>query len=123
MANLQLIKDIAEQKNIPLSTIASELGITPQALSKLMRNNSTKIDTLEKIARILKVSVCCFFKDDVGIMIGHNLVGNNDKISGDISIGNNMALELELEAMKKELELKNQIIEEKERLIKILMNK
>ena len=121
MANLQLIKDIAEQKNIPLATIASELGITPQALSKLMRNNSTKIDTLEKIAKILKVSVCCFFKDDGGIMVGHNLVGNNDKISGDISIGNNMAMELE--AMKRELELKNQIIEEKERLIKILMNK
>lgn len=65
MANLQLIKDIAEQKNIPLATIASELGITPQALSKLMRNNSTKIDTLEKIAQILKVSVTVFFDNGV----------------------------------------------------------
>ncbi len=119
MANLQLIKDIAEQKNIPLATIASELGITPQALSKLMRNNSTKIDTLEKIAKILKVSVCCFFKDNGGMIVGHNVVGNNDNISGNISIGDNIALE----AMKKELELKNQIIAEKERLIKILMNK
>lgn len=63
MANLQLIKDIAEQKNIPLTYIATELGITPQALSKLMRNNSTKIDTLEKIAQILKVSVTVFFDD------------------------------------------------------------
>lgn len=66
MANLQLIKDIAERKNIPLATIASELGITPQALSKLMRNNSTKIDTLEKIAQILKVSVTVFFDENAG---------------------------------------------------------
>lgn len=63
MANLQLIKDIAEKNNIPLASIASELDITPQALSKMMRNNSTKIETLEKIARILKVSVTVFFED------------------------------------------------------------
>ena len=50
MANLQLIKELADQKNISLSAIASELGITPQALSKIIRNNSTKIETLEKIA-------------------------------------------------------------------------
>lgn len=65
MANLQLIKEIAERKNIPLATIASELGITPQALSKIMRNNSTKIETLERIAQILKVSVTVFFDDAV----------------------------------------------------------
>lgn len=63
MANLQLIKDIAERKNIPLASIASELGITPQALSKIMRNNSTKIETLEKIAHILRVSVTVFFEE------------------------------------------------------------
>ena len=74
MVNLQIIKDIAEQKNIPLATIASELGITPQALSKLMRNNSTKIDTLEKIAQILKVSATVFFDDSAnGEMLKSNV--------------------------------------------------
>ena len=63
MANLQKIKEIAEEKNISLSALAGELGITPQALFKLMRNNSTKIETLEKIATILKVPVVSFFED------------------------------------------------------------
>lgn len=79
MINLQIIKDIAEQKNIPMATIASELGITPQALSKLMRNNSTKIDTLEKIAQILKVSVTVFFDDDAN---GDMLKSNAHSLGG-----------------------------------------
>ncbi len=63
MANLQKIKEIADKKNISLSALSGELGITPQALFKLMRNNSTKIETLEKIATILKVPIVSFFGD------------------------------------------------------------
>lgn len=88
MANLQLIKDIAEQKNIPLATIASELGITPQALSKLMRNNSTKIDTLEKIAQILKVSVTVFFDDS----INHGMRFAHASENGLANTGDNVTL-------------------------------
>lgn len=93
MANLQLIKDIAEQKNIPLATIASELGITPQALSKLMRNNSTKIDTLEKIAQILKVSVTVFFDDGVNGGVWFARASEN----GMANAGDNVTLSKESE--------------------------
>lgn len=93
MANLQLIKDIAEQKNIPLATIASELGITPQALSKLMRNNSTKIDTLEKIAQILKVSVTVFFDDGVNGGVRFARASEN----GMANAGDNVTLSKESE--------------------------
>lgn len=65
MANLQLIKALAMEKNISMDALAKELGITPQALSKLMRLNSTKIDTLERIAEKLKVSPCVFFGDSM----------------------------------------------------------
>lgn len=91
MANLQLIKDIAEYKNIPLATIASELGITPQALSKLMRNNSTKIDTLEKIAHILKVSVTVFFDDGANCGVRFARASEN----GMANTGDNVTLNKE----------------------------
>ena len=61
MANLQLIKILARERCIPLDELAKELEITPQALSKIIRLNSTKIETLERIAEKLKVSPCVFF--------------------------------------------------------------
>ncbi len=66
MANLQKIKILAREKNISLDALANNLGITPQALSKAIRLNSTKIETLERIAEQLGVSPCEFFSDASG---------------------------------------------------------
>lgn len=62
MANLQIIKDLAARKNVTLDSLAKAVEISPQALSKLMRENSTKIETLEKIASVLGVSPAIFFE-------------------------------------------------------------
>lgn len=113
MANLQLIKDIAEQKNIPLATIASELGITPQALSKLMRNNSTKIDTLEKIAQILKVSVTVFFDDSSNSGVRLARASEN----GMANTGDNVTLNRENESLLALLAKKDEQID---RLLSII---
>lgn len=68
MANLQKIKTlVASVPGLTMESLADQLGITPQALSKAIRNNSTKIETLEAIARILNVPVTVFF-DDVSSM-------------------------------------------------------
>lgn len=86
MANLQKIKEIARQKNISLDVLAKEIGVTPQALSKMMRNNSTKIDTIERIAEILKVSVTTFFEDNQ--ITSPVVVGDNNQFAGrDIAQG------------------------------------
>jgi transcriptional regulator with XRE-family HTH domain len=83
MANLQKIKEIADEKNISLSALAGELGITPQALFKLMRNNSTKIETLEKIATILKVPIVSFFEEgDVTSVESGKSIQFSDSLSG-----------------------------------------
>lgn len=64
MATLQKIKLLALQKNIPLSKLAEQCSITHQALNKIIRTNTTSIETLEKIAAVLGVSVGHFFDDD-----------------------------------------------------------
>lgn len=102
MANLQIIKELAVRKNITLDQLSKDLGITPQALSKIMRENSTRIDTLERIASELAVPVAIFFEtkscgDCSPIIMGdgneshstkqvnhgnhsHNVNGDNNKV-------------------------------------------
>ena len=61
MANLNLIKALAESKNIPITQLAQAVGVSEQQIHLMVRKNSTKIETLEKIARVLNVSVAFFF--------------------------------------------------------------
>lgn len=65
MANLQRIKDLAELKNISIRDLAERVGVKENQIHVMCRTNSTKIDTLEKIASVLRVSVKVFFDDDV----------------------------------------------------------
>ncbi|MCZ2726239.1 helix-turn-helix domain-containing protein [Bacteroides caccae] len=61
MANLLIIKELLKQKKITIRDFASDIGMTEQALQLLIRKNSTKIETLELIAKKLNVSVSIFF--------------------------------------------------------------
>ena len=64
MLNLQKVRDLSKDKNIPLSDVAEKLDMSPQALSRMLRENSTKVSTLEQIASIFGVSVSYFFDED-----------------------------------------------------------
>lgn len=123
MANLQLIKEIADQKNISLSAIASELGITPQALSKIIRNNSTKIETLEKIADILKVSVKVFFPD-VNETTGQYATASHhsNATNNTMSIVGDSKINISNEATRAQdwLDLLNKKDEQMDRLISVI---
>lgn len=61
MPNLQRIKQIAADKKLPLGVLAEQVGVTPTGLSKIMRDNTTTVVTLEKIANVLQVSPVVFF--------------------------------------------------------------
>lgn len=63
MANLERIRTLAKVKGIPLATLASNSGISEQGLYKVLRENSARVETLERIAAALGVSVCVFFDD------------------------------------------------------------
>ncbi len=60
MANLKLIKELAIAQGRTLEDIASSCGLQVQAIHLMVRSGSTKLDTLEKIARELKVPAYIF---------------------------------------------------------------
>lgn len=65
MLNLSKIKPLLRQRGMTAQQVAKELGITVQALCKMTRENTTKISTLEQIAKLLDVPVSYFFDEEI----------------------------------------------------------
>lgn len=89
MINLLIVRDIARQKKISMRELARRVGVTEQGLQKIIRENSTKVDTLEAIAEALDVPVSIFFNDssaDANIVSSPNAIaghGNTVSSSGN----------------------------------------
>lgn len=64
MANLSIIRDLCKEKNISLSKLAHDCNISFSGLQSIFAKNSSKIETLEKIADYLEVPVSYFFSDE-----------------------------------------------------------
>jgi len=77
MAKL-LVKDICKEKGISLKILAEKMGITPSALSQNLNNPNPNIQTLERIARALRVNLSELFDKDNRVING--FVEINDSI-------------------------------------------
>lgn len=86
MANLLKIKELAKARGITLRQLAESVGISEQAMQKLMQKNSTSIATLEAIALQLEVAPSAFF-DGANDYIGGN-VANHGTINDSRNIKN-----------------------------------
>lgn len=105
-ANLKRIKQIAEDKGMTLKGIASKVGITQAALSLLIKENSTRVDTLIKIADVLDVPVTNFFETDYGIENS-----NNGVVGGDFMINSQKEAGMAIEALINQLKAKDRQID------------
>ena len=61
MVHLERIKELCEKKNVTMKQAAIELGMTEQSLHKIIKANSTKIDTLLTMAQYFNVEPAYFF--------------------------------------------------------------
>lgn len=61
MVHLVKIRELCEKNSVTMKQAASDLGMTEQSLHKLIKANSTKIDTLIAIADYFKVEPAYFF--------------------------------------------------------------
>lgn len=67
MVDLRKITILAKEKGIALNDLAERAGISYQALNKITRTNSTKIETLVSIANALNVPPSVFLDDASGV--------------------------------------------------------
>ena len=114
MLNLQKIKELSESTGISMTEVAKMLQTSPQALSKMIRENSTKVSTLEKLSEIFNVPVGYFFNEVTPptVQAGDNSVA----IAGN----NNITIPHEVLVM---LSDKDKQLREKDELIAKLTNK
>lgn len=61
MINLQKIKELCLNKNVTIKQAALDLGMTEQAMHKIIKTNSTKIETLISIAQYFNIEPTYFF--------------------------------------------------------------
>lgn len=61
MISLQKIKELCQKKNVTVKQAALDLGMTEQAMHKIIKTNSTKIDTLISIAQYFNIEPTYFF--------------------------------------------------------------
>lgn len=101
MANFKLIRDIAKEKGISIRSLAHAAGITEGQLHHLVKIGSTNTQTLESIAKALGVPV--------GIFFDNHLSPSEESAR--------------INELEKENSGLRELLAEKERTIKILMNK
>ena len=103
---LSNIKYLAKQRHLKMTELSDRLEMTYVGLMKLIRENSTTVATLERIAKELQVSIELFFIEE-------------DKIeyAKDFSLDAYIKLKEKCEKQKEEIEdLKNKIIRLADRL-------
>ena len=81
MVHLERIKELCEKKNVTMKQAAIELGMTEQSLYKIIKANSTKIDTLLTMAQYFNVEPAYFF-DNYSANTSNCISINKEELEG-----------------------------------------
>lgn len=106
--NISNIEKAITRCGKPKFEVAEECGMTRQTLSAILRGSDAAVSRIEKLAQVLDVPVGYFF--DETSADGTKRVAQSE-------------LEIEVEHLKYIIEQKDKQLEEKERLIQVLMQK
>lgn len=74
MANLKLIKELAQIKGMTIDQLAAKANVTTQAIHLMGRSGKTKMETFEKIAEILEVPPYVFYDGNFDVRLFRDYV-------------------------------------------------
>lgn len=69
MPKFSIIKDILDERGITIKNFCSEIGMSESGLKRIIKHNSTRIQTVESIAKALNIPI--------GILFGENTLNNS----------------------------------------------
>lgn len=123
------IKELMFQENIEIPELAKKLGKTKQAIYDMLEKKDVNTSILRDLSSIFNIPMTAFFEENP---INHYTSGNSNIVVGRDNNGHISTTEcedklndalLEIKHLKEVIENKDKLLEEKERLINVLMNK
>ena len=117
--NLGIIKKITAKREGVLMRLALDIGMSEQNLYRCIKKNNMQAADLEKISTLLNVDIRTFFDGSVGAE--NNVIETKGSYS-PASIHGNISIDNEGEILKKENTMLRALLDEKERLIKVLLD-
>lgn len=125
--NITKLQLLMAQSKVNNSNLASMSGVSDVTISKILNGADAKISTIERIAEALKVSIGYFFDDSTISQVNtgsSNVVGRDN--NGHITMAEcqnqlDDALK-EIKHLKEVIDAKDKLLQEKERLINVLMS-
>lgn len=125
-----VIKELMLKQNIEVADLAKRLGKTKQAVYDMLDKEDVNTSLLRELAAIFNVPITIFFDNSVNnnqsntgnnsIVLGQN--DNVDSLNLDCKEKLESAL-VEIKHLKEVIDAKDKLLQEKERLINVLMNK
>ena len=100
------------------SEIARRLDMSQQSFNQSLIVNDVKSGLLERIASAIGVDMSFFYPTEGSVSIaGNNNISGNNNAVGNVTVGDNSAV------LQERVTMLEKLLEEKERTIKILMEK
>lgn len=123
------LKELIARKGINIETFAANIGVSTSSVFKYYNKEHFDSELLEKFCSELNVPITTFFDDNI---TNQTSTGNSNVLVGRDNNGNISTKEcqdqledalLEIKYLKEVIDGKDKLLEEKERLINVLMNK
>lgn len=114
------LKERVDALGIAQRKLADKMGVTPQTINAILTAKDVRTSTIERIASVTGMPISFFFKEEAdkqsAIVSGNGSVsvaGNNNVTSnaGDTAV------------LQERVKMLEKLLDEKERLIKVLMEK
>ena len=115
------LKELIDEHGISQRKLAEQMGVTPQTISAILTAKDVRTSTIERIASVTNMPISYFFKEERehqnAVASGNGIaVAGNNNVAGNVTMGDTAILTERIAMLER-------LLEEKERTIKILMEK
>jgi len=109
--NLSKIKEISKSQGKTLGSVAEAAGVTPAGLNFIIKENNTKVDILQRIARYLGVPITEFLDEDVASIQPYaNTANIGSRFHGNLNVGSDQNISRALDILESQLKSKDEQI-------------